>query len=251
MNMKRMIIYLFALVPGLAWAGTTPAIKNVKASQNPTFKNVDIYYDLDAPASAIYKVSIEATSGGQCLPTKSLSGDVGQVNAGKNKKIVWQIAADWPNHKASDVEVTVSAERVGGNPSSYDDITADYIAYVYESGDMKTGKFIVKAYDGSTDQYFIYRTVQGRYGKFFVSHCWCGVIDLSFVTYDNDGKVYKKGTASLSYNPDMSIKNGMDFDTGKTSNGSASSIDMKSFWDGDHGTSEHWVQAYGAMKKMK
>ena len=49
----------------------------------------------------------------------------------------------------------------------------------------------------------------------------------------------------------MSRKNGIDFDTGKITDGTASTIDMKSFWDGDYGTSEHWIQAYGAMKKMK
>lgn len=255
MNMKRMMMVMFLgavvflIMPSVAWANTTPAIKNVRASQNPTFKNVDIYYDLDGPASFVYKVSIEATAGGQCLPTKSLSGDIGQVNAGKNKKIIWRVATDWPNHKASDVVVSVKAELTAENPSSYSAITPAYIAYAYESGQMKAGKLAIKARQSasgsSPEQYFIYKTVQGRFGKFKISGCWCGIISLEFVTYGDDGKVHKKGSESLGYG------SGIDFDTGAIIKGSSSSIDMKCFWDGKHGSSEHWAQAYGAMKKMR
>ena len=237
------------LVTSSVIGATTPAVKNVKASQNPTTKMVDIWYDLEAPASYVYNVSIEATSGGMCLTTKSVSGDVGSVKAGKNKHIVWRAPADWPNHKASDVVVSVKAELTAEVPSSYNDITPGYIAYAYESGLMKSGKFTIKASQSSSgsppEQYFIYKTVQGRFGKFIVKGCWCGIISLDFVTYGDDGKVHKKGSESLGYD------SGIDFDTGAISEGGSSSIDMKCFWDGQSGSSEHWVQAYGAMKKMR
>ena len=248
--MEKAIGLLTALLVTSSVIGaTTPAVKNVKASQNPTTKMVDIWYDLEAPVGYVYNMSVEATSGGMCLPTKSVSGDLGLVKAGKNKHIVWRAPTDWPNHKASDVVVSVKAELANENPNNYYAITAGYIAFAYESGLMRSGQFAIKASQSSSgrppEQYFIYRTVQGRYGKFIVEGCWCGIISLDFVTYGDDGKVHKKGSVSLGY------ESGIDFDTGAISDGSSSSIDMKWFWDGQGGSSAHWVQAYGAMKKMR
>lgn len=234
---------------GMVIAATTPAVKNVRSSQNPTTKMVDIWYDLETPVGYVYNMSVEATSGGMSLPTKSISGDLGLVKAGKNKHIVWRAPTDWPNHKASDVVVSVKAELANANPNNYYAITAGYIAFAYESGLMRMGQFGIKASQSASgrppEQYFIYKTVQGRFGKFIVEGCWCGIISLDFVTYGDDGNVYKKGSVSLGY------KSGIDFDTGTISNGSSSSIDMQCFWDEQDGSSAHWVQAYGAMRKMR
>ena len=247
---KNVTAIMMMLVVEVVLGASAPAVKNVKASQNPTTRVVDIYYDLEGPASCVYNVSIEATSGGMCLPTKSTSGHIGKVKPGKNKHIVWRAPTDWPNHKASDVIVSVKAELTAETPSSYSAITQGYIAYAYESDLMKAGKFPIKANKSASgsppEQYFIYKTVQGKYGKFIVKYCWCGTIDIDFVTYDDDGKVYKKGSVSMGY------ESGIDFETGATSKGNSSSLDMKCFWDDKKGgTGSHSVQAYGAMKKMR
>ena len=230
-------------------SATDPAVKNVKAFQNKLTRYVEITYDLEAPPACVYNVTIDATSGGECIPAKSLSGDCGKVTPGKNKRILWRIPADWPNHKANDVVVSVKAEIAGGNLGDYDAITASDIAYAYQNGQMKTGKYEIKANKspsgGAQVQLFIYKTVQGRFGKFMVHNAWCGEISISFVTYGDDGKVYKKGDVKLPF------ESGIDLDTGNISKGSSPAHDMKGFWDQKSGSSKHWVQAYGPMKKLK
>lgn len=230
--------------------GMEAAVKNVSAFQNKVTRYVEITYDLEAPAACVYNISVEASSGGECLPVKSLSGDFGKVTPGKKKRIEWRIPADWPNHKAKDVVVSVKADIAGGgNLGDYDAITAGDVAYAYQTGQMKSGKYEVKAgmspSSAPQEQWFIYRTVQGRFGKFKVHNAWCGEFSISFVTYSDDGKVYTKGNAALPF------ESGFDFDTGAMSKGTSPSHDMKCFWDKKSGSSKHWVQAYGPMKKLR
>ena len=98
------LLLLFAQVAGAA------SIANVKAQQRPKSDIVDVYYDLVESGGGVFDVSISIEGGGDKPTLSTLSGDVGvDIVPGRNKHIVWDAGADWPNHVQSNFVATVTA----------------------------------------------------------------------------------------------------------------------------------------------
>jgi formylglycine-generating enzyme required for sulfatase activity len=109
---------LITLLGGALLSATTqaadPAVSNVRASQRPGTKLVDIYYDLADPDSSTLSVSVAvSTNGGSSytLPASSFSGTgFGPgVTRGSNKKITWDAGADWNGQLSANVRFRVTA----------------------------------------------------------------------------------------------------------------------------------------------
>ena len=85
-------------------------IENVMAQQRPKSDIVDVYYDLVESGGGVFDVSISIEGGGDKPLLSTLSGDVGvDIVPGRNKHIVWDAGADWPNHLQSNFVATVTA----------------------------------------------------------------------------------------------------------------------------------------------
>jgi hypothetical protein len=69
-----------------------PVVSNVRASQRPGTKLVDIIYDVTDPDSSTLTVSIAVSANGGAtydLPATAFSGDVGpSIAPGRNRRIV-------------------------------------------------------------------------------------------------------------------------------------------------------------------
>jgi formylglycine-generating enzyme len=96
-----------------AWAAD-PVVSNVRASQRPGTKLVDIYYDLADPDSSSVTVSVAvSTNGGASysLPASSLTGALGAgIAPGSNKQITWNAGADWNGQFSANVRFRVTAD---------------------------------------------------------------------------------------------------------------------------------------------
>ncbi len=132
MKTFRFRFFRFVLPPFFAVCGADAArIENVQAQQRPKSDLVDIYYDLVAEDGGVFDVSLSIEGGGDKPALATLSGDVGvDVVPGRNKHIVWDAGADWPEHVQSNFVATVNAgpdlgmafipggTRAGRNPDS-------------------------------------------------------------------------------------------------------------------------------------
>jgi formylglycine-generating enzyme required for sulfatase activity len=89
----------FLLLAATAAHAAPPAISNIRASQRPGTKLVDILYDAVDPDSATITVQLElsADSGRTFdLPVRSVSGHIGaNVPVGANRQITWNAGNDW------------------------------------------------------------------------------------------------------------------------------------------------------------
>ena len=95
---KRLFVVLFLAFATVSYAAPS-VVSNVRASQRPGTKLVDIYFDLadtDGDLQLVH-VAISADAGlTYGIPCASLSGSVGTgVTLGSNKHIVWNAGADW------------------------------------------------------------------------------------------------------------------------------------------------------------
>ena len=97
---------------------TAQVVSNVRATQRPGTKLVDIYYDLAGLAgnSAVVSVAV-STNGGMSytLPATSFSGDgFGPgVLPGSGRAIVWDAGADWPGQYSANLSFRVTASGPG------------------------------------------------------------------------------------------------------------------------------------------
>lgn len=118
--MKNKLAYLFALFALPVLANTPPEITNVRASQRPDTKLVDIYYDAaDADGDALkIRVEISDNDGVKySVPAFSLTGDIGEgVAVGANKHIVWDAGVDWDGEYSDQMRVKVFAIDAQGFP---------------------------------------------------------------------------------------------------------------------------------------
>lgn len=90
-----------------------PVVSNIRASQRPGTKLVDIYYDLSDADGDAQIVQIAASSDAGLtygLPCQTLSGAVGAgVGTGNNRHIVWNAGADWDGNWVPECRVRVTA----------------------------------------------------------------------------------------------------------------------------------------------
>lgn len=101
----KILPWVFAYCMFSVLAATAQTISNMTVSQRPGTKKVDICYDV-AHTEPYVDISLTVSNG--IIPTISLSGDVGMVAVGSNKKIVWDAGADWDGN-AENLSFKVSA----------------------------------------------------------------------------------------------------------------------------------------------
>ena len=90
-----------------------PVVSNIRASQRPGTKLVDVYYDLaDADGDLqLIQVAVSADVGlTYGIPCTSLIGAVGSnVTLGTNRHLVWNAGADWNGNWVPQCRVRVTA----------------------------------------------------------------------------------------------------------------------------------------------
>ena len=89
-------------------------VTNVRASQSPLTRQVEIRYDLQDADSATVRVSLPVSEDGGGtwnVPAQSLSGfGFGEgVTPGGDRYILWNAPADWPGHQSGLVRFRVVA----------------------------------------------------------------------------------------------------------------------------------------------
>lgn len=104
-------LWLGATLPAQAAA---PTVSNVRASQRPGTKLVDIYYDLSDPDTSSLSVLIQVSQNGGTnwtVPARSFAGAVGGgIAPGPNQFVVWDAGADWDGQFTSQCRVNVLAD---------------------------------------------------------------------------------------------------------------------------------------------
>jgi formylglycine-generating enzyme required for sulfatase activity len=95
----------------------TPVVTDVRSSARPGGKLVDIDYDLAYSGANQLAVSVRISIDGGAtydLPASAFSGPDygGGVVPGKNKRIVWDAAADWKGHYSSQLRFRVMATEI-------------------------------------------------------------------------------------------------------------------------------------------
>ena len=117
------ILVLNIMVLGLLSSkvfAAVPVVTNVKASQRPDTKFVDITYDLADADGDKCSVRIEMSSNAgdtYYVPLITLTGDVGKgISPGTSKKIVWNAGEDWDGEFSDQMKVRISARDLKGFP---------------------------------------------------------------------------------------------------------------------------------------
>jgi len=96
-----------------AQAATPPGVSNVRASQRPGTKLVDIQFDLNPVGGSNVPISIlvSSNSGGIWdVPARTFTGDYGKnISLGVDKWVVWNAGADWNGQYTPNCRVRVMA----------------------------------------------------------------------------------------------------------------------------------------------
>ena len=110
----QVLVLLVLVAACVAAHAAAPTVSNVRASQRPGTKLVDITYDLADPDSSVLTVSVVvSTNGGSSytLPATSFTGAVGSgVARGSNKTITWNAGADWNGRYSANVRFLLTAD---------------------------------------------------------------------------------------------------------------------------------------------
>jgi len=93
---------------------TMPVVSNVRATQRPGTKLVDIYYDVTGNTNSVIQVNVKvSTNGGlsYTLPAASFGGPGygASVVPGMHRQIVWDAGADWSGRFSANVSFRVMA----------------------------------------------------------------------------------------------------------------------------------------------
>ncbi len=90
-----------------------PAVSNVRASQHPGTKKVDIYYDISDADGDLQTIAVQISADGGLtynIPCVTLTGAVGAgVSVGTNKFIQWNAGVDWNGQFVASTKVRVTA----------------------------------------------------------------------------------------------------------------------------------------------
>jgi formylglycine-generating enzyme len=109
--MKK-VIFLFAALCSAVLAAP-PVVSNIRASQRPGTKLVDVYYDLSDADGDLQLIQIAASSDAGLtygLPCVTLSGHIGaNISPGSNRHIVWNAGADWSGNWVPECRMRVTA----------------------------------------------------------------------------------------------------------------------------------------------
>jgi formylglycine-generating enzyme required for sulfatase activity len=92
---------------------TPPQIQNIRVSQRPGTMFVDVLYNLVDPDSTnIYIIAEFSANGGATygLPISSLSGDIGPVQPGTNRHLVWNAWNDWAGNYTTNAKIRLTAD---------------------------------------------------------------------------------------------------------------------------------------------
>lgn len=104
----------FAPLAGLAQTNLTPPqVQNIRVAQRPGTMFVDILYNLVDPDSTnIYMIAEFSDNGGMTygLPIFSLSGDIGPVQPGTNRHIMWNAWNDWAGNYTTNGRIRLTAD---------------------------------------------------------------------------------------------------------------------------------------------
>ena len=110
MKLLTVSLILAAALPALA---VPPVISNVRASQRPGTKLVDVYYDVSDADGGAQTVEMQVSADGgltYSIPSPSTSGDIGAgVSLGANKHITWNAGTDWGGNFVAQTKVRVTA----------------------------------------------------------------------------------------------------------------------------------------------
>ena len=141
---------------GIAWANSTPVVKNVVASQRQdASKLIDIRYDLsdeDGDACTVW-VSISDDGGGSWrVPARTFSGDIGQsVAPGTGKWAIWDAGADMAG-KVGSFKVRVWADD-GKGPAAIVQVPAGSFPYQNTTPMIYIDTFLIDKYEVTNDFY--------------------------------------------------------------------------------------------------
>ncbi len=94
-------------------SATPPVVSNIRASQRPGTKLVDVYYDLADPDGDTQTVGMLVSSDAgltYTVPCATVTGAVGSgLAAGTNKHILWDAGADWNGNFVPQTKVRITA----------------------------------------------------------------------------------------------------------------------------------------------
>jgi formylglycine-generating enzyme required for sulfatase activity len=88
----------FQFFIAISWAAS-PVVSNLTAAQRAGTKLVDINYDLNPSGLKALAMSLQISSDGGAtwtVPVTNVGGDIGNVDSGAGKSIVWNAGIDWP-----------------------------------------------------------------------------------------------------------------------------------------------------------
>ena len=123
MKLNRLTVVLVGIsllrLASVVTAGTV-TVSNLMVAQRPGTKLVDINYDLSVAAWTNARIGLVVSNAGVQVSTPSLTGDLGLVNPGAGKAIIWDMGADWSGNLAtlSFGLKSSSPMPVGGDPSA-------------------------------------------------------------------------------------------------------------------------------------
>jgi hypothetical protein len=100
---------------------TNQGALNLRVVQRLNVGQVNLTYDLVNSNNAAMVVVVQvSTNGGATydLPASSFTGDIGPVNIGSNKTVVWNMLADWPNQFSTNIWFRLIATDTSGFPTN-------------------------------------------------------------------------------------------------------------------------------------
>lgn len=116
--MKKQWMAIWAMV-GMISAGwaAEPVVSNVRASQIPDTKLVDIYYDVIDTDGDAMAVSVLIQDRDVQVPASSFTGALGEnIYSGTDLHIVWDAGADWNGLFSENIRVGIAASDDGTEP---------------------------------------------------------------------------------------------------------------------------------------
>ena len=113
----RRVAAAFAAAVSIAWTCFgDDVVRNVWGKQREETKLVDTYYDLTSTDGGPYWVDVEFIGRTKDVTAVTFRGDVGLVEPGRDRHIVWNAGQDWDDQKDF-VTVKITAEKSGQHGS--------------------------------------------------------------------------------------------------------------------------------------
>ena len=109
--MKQVLVLLICMLSVAVLYAADPVVSNVVVRKLPDSRLVEITYDVaDADGSLFVAVKISDDGGATfVVRARTFSGDVGQVNSGRGKRIVWDAGADLGEKESNQYQAKIVA----------------------------------------------------------------------------------------------------------------------------------------------